>query len=179
MVKRLIGHQYNYGRLYNRTCIANIVARVCARHPYPIDDNSDEEEDDGYNYRLSDCIVDWSSDKWEKIITQFESLRQGLLRNDAARLVLPAEFGDEDKEEEEEEDDEAPAQDDSVNPLLESSKEFGDNYTALLDLMKFHMCLSHIRSPQFEDMMKKGSDGDEKKAGSPVFISHDDTVALK
>ena len=74
MITRLIGHQYPYGRLYNRTCIANITARVCARHPYSVDDELDA--DDGYNCQLVDCLIDFPPDKWAKIIKQLEDLKE-------------------------------------------------------------------------------------------------------
>ncbi len=170
MMRRLIGNQYPYGRLYNRTLIANIIARVCARHPYSVDDVSDA--DDGYNCQLIDCLVDINPQKWKKIIVQLEELRTSLLRKDASLLVLPVELSDD--HDVEDSDDEPFWGDDSVNPLLASSKEFTDFYNKILDSMKFHMCLSHIRLP-LEDAMQKGSFTDEEA----VVIPHDDIVAFE
>ena len=167
---RLIGHQFPYGRLYNHTCIANIIARVCARHPYSVDDVS--HADDGYNCQLADCLLDFQPEKWKKIIMQFEDLRKSLLRNDATFIVLPGEMNDEDEDDPTEDD--APSSDDSVNPLLKSSEEFTHTFNKVLDSMKFHMCLSHIQ-PQFENAMQKGSFSDEEA----VVIPHDNIVAFE
>lgn len=176
IVKRLIGHQYPYGRLYNRTFIANVTARICARQPYSNDDASDE--DDNHKCQLEDCLVDFTPEKWKKVIEQFESLRESLLRKDAALLVLQYYDGDEDSDKME---DEVPSCDESVNPLLESSKEFTQSYNKVLDWMKFHMCLSHIQ-PQFEKALQKGSLSEQKGAFADkeaVVISNDDILAFE
>lgn len=169
MVKRLIGHQFPYGRLYNRTFIANVAARVCARQPYSNDDAFDA--DDVHKFQLGDCLVDFTPDKWKKVMTQFEDLRNSLLRKDAALMVLQLCDDDEDAGDTE---DEVPSFDDSVNPLLESSKEFTQSYDEVLDLMKFHMCLSHIQ-PQFEEVLQNGSSADKEA----VVIPNDDIMAFE
>lgn len=172
MVKRLIGHQYPYGRLFNRTCIANMIARICARQPYSVNDDSDV--DDRYNFQLSDCLVDWAPDKWKTVIVQFENLRESLLRKDAALIVLPGEVSLDDDDKEKEDEEPPPMEDDDVNPSLASAMEFVDSYSNLLNLMEFHMCLSHIQ-PQFENAIQKGSFAVEEA----VVIPHEDIVAFE
>ena len=168
---RLIGNQYAYGRLYNRTCIANITARVCARHAYPVDDASDA--DNGYNYRLQDYLVDFSPEKWKKIIAQFKDLRESFLRNDASLLVLPEELTDGDSESGAES--EVPFDDDSENQTLASLDEFTNKYDEILDAMKFHMCLSHTALQKVLFSGHTGSSTDEEAAVIPL----DDILAFE
>ena len=178
MVTRVIGHQFPYGRLYNNTCMANIVARVCARQPYSNDDAPDA---DGYYLHLVDCLVDLPAEKWKKVISQFEELRNSLLRQDAALLVLPEELCDEDYNNGGDTQDELPPENDSVNPSLESAKEFTQTYDNVLQSLKFHMCLSHIR-PQFEKALQTGSFSEQKESladEESVVISYDDIMAFE
>lgn len=172
MIRRLIGHQYDYGRLYNRTCIANIVARVCGRHAYVVPDKEMEQGDQSYH--LVDCLVDCSPEKWKKVILQFQYLRESLLRKDATLIVLPCELDDDEEGEEEmKETEDIPKDDDEINEELESHADFTKGYTKLMDLIKFHTCLSHLQ-PQLETALEKGSEGAES-----VVIPHDDIVAFE
>ncbi len=146
--------------------MANIVARVCARQPY----SNDDPNADGYYLHLVDCLVDLPAEKWKKIITQFEELRNSLLRRDAALLVLPDEVYD-DSNNRGGTQDELPTESESVNPSLESSQEFTQTYDKVLQSLKFHMCLSHIR-PQFEKALRTSDD-------EAVVMSHDDIMAFE
>lgn len=164
---RLIGHQYDYGRLYNRTIVANVVGRMCGRHAYAIPD--DEE---GFDHTMKDCLVDFTPDKWEKVLKQVEYLRSQLLRNDASIVVLPGECQDEDADDEDEE--HVPDEDMGVNRRLEANAAFSRDYDKILGLMKFHQCLSHLQ-PRLEDAIQNGS----AKGTESVVIPHDDIVAFK
>jgi hypothetical protein len=169
MIMRLIGYQYPYGRLYNRTCIANIVSRVNARHPYVI---PDEIERDDY---LVDCLVDLSPDKWQRIIRQLENLRATMLRTDASLVVLPSELDDNNKPVEDREGEvPLPEEDDSINEALESHADFNANYEKLMDLLKFHLCLSHLQ-PQLHMAIQASS----IVGAESVVIPHDNIIAFE
>jgi len=167
MIHRLIGHQYDYGRLYNRTCVANLVARVCGRYAYLMPDEEIEEGDQSYN--LVDCLVDFTSDKWSKVIVQFEHLRESMLRNDASLIVLPSKLDDENGDGDSEE--LLPEGDEEINEELASHAYFSEGYTKMLDWLKFHTCLSHLQ-PQLETAIQKGSSAES------VVIPHDNIVAF-
>jgi len=164
MLHRLIGHQYDYGRLYNHTCISNIVARVCGRHAYVI---PDEVEEGGKLYQLADCLVDFTPDKWKTVIGQFQRLRESMLRNDASLIVLPSKL-DDDNERLGDADETLPESDDEINEELESHTDFSKKYIKMLDLMKFHMCLSHLQ-PQLETAIQ---------GAESVVIPHDNIIAF-
>jgi hypothetical protein len=142
MVNRLLGYQLAYGCLYNRTCVANIISRVCARHPYEVPDEIEGK------WQLADRLVDISPRKWKMIADQFEKLRTDMLRNDAALVVLPSEMKDDDEklsDSHEEGEEPLPEEDDSVNEALESHADFNANYEMMMDRVKFHHCLSHLQ----------------------------------
>ena len=172
MIRRLIGFQYPYGRLYNRTCIANIVSRVCARHPYEIPD-----EIELWDERLVDCLVDLTSFKWQSILDQFQGLRDSMLRNDAALVVLPSELDDDDTIDEglRAGEELLPEQDDSANETLESHTDFYVNYDEMLNRVKFHMCLSHLQ-PMLHTAIRKSSIAGGSES---VVIPHGNIVAFE
>ena len=179
MIHRLIGHQYDYGRLYNRTCIANLVARICGRYPYTVPDEIDEQEGDR-TYHLVDCLVHFTPDKWKKVMDQFVSLRESLLRNDACLIVLPAELENDHhgqrpkNEDEKEEEGLLPEANDNVNEALENHADFTKGYQRMMDLIKFHTCLSHLQ-PDFEDAIQKGEDTGTES----VSIPYENIVAFE
>ena len=147
MMQRLIRSQHDYGRLYNRTIITNIVARVCGRHPYAIPDDVEE----GAPARHYDgCLVDFDAARWDLIRRQLQQLRDCLLRRDAAWTVLPfprelegagAREGEDDDRDEEA----APEPDDEIDEALASHVDFTESYAAVSNLIKFHFCLSHLQ----------------------------------
>jgi hypothetical protein len=172
MIRRLIGFQYPYGRLYNRTCIVNIVSRVCARYPYEVPD-----EIESWDERLVDCLVELNPVKWQRLIDQFQQLRDSMLRNDAALVVLPSELDDDDElvEGHREGEEPCPEEDDGVNEALESHANFNANYVKMMDWLKFHLCLSHLQ-PMLHTAIRKSSivGGSES-----VVIPHDNIVAFE
>eukprot|EP00584_Thalassiosira_punctigera_P026716 CAMPEP_0172578686 /NCGR_PEP_ID=MMETSP1067-20121228/138862_1 /TAXON_ID=265564 ORGANISM="Thalassiosira punctigera, Strain Tpunct2005C2" /NCGR_SAMPLE_ID=MMETSP1067 /ASSEMBLY_ACC=CAM_ASM_000444 /LENGTH=155 /DNA_ID=CAMNT_0013371385 /DNA_START=189 /DNA_END=653 /DNA_ORIENTATION=+ len=89
IVRRLITYEYNFGRMYNRTCITNIVSRVCGRHAYAMPDEVDARFQP---HQLRDCLVDFTPRKWKTTIFQFGKLRESLLRNDASLIILPSQI---------------------------------------------------------------------------------------
>lgn len=165
LIDRLIRDQSPYGRLYNFTCIANIVARVCARHPYEIPD-----EPSMYDNQLTDCLVDFQPDKWLKVINQFLDLRESLLRNDATLLVLPCEYDANNKPLNEQL---PPDEDDNINEHLECIVDFNTNYDNMLDRMKFHLCMSHLQ-PQLHNAIQRSS----INGAESVVIPHDNIIAF-
>lgn len=176
MMRRLIGHQYDYGRLYNRTCIANIVARVCGRRAYGSnhdDDHTSTEEGD--NYKLAEQLIDFAPSKWKKVIHQFTHLRDSLVRNDASLIVLPGEITEDDGGAGDGDNDEfIPQNDDGVNEAVASRQEFSKEYARMLDCMKFHACLSFIQ-PRLDKAIQSGSiEGVES-----VAIPHEDIIAFE
>lgn len=162
MVERLIGKQYDHGRLYNRTIIANVVGRICGRHAYADPDEVPQDDDQ----TPSDCLIDFTPTKWKKSIDQFESLRESLIQNDASMIILPSKV-DENGEED------LPEGDGGINEAHESHPDFSKEYDKMLDRMKFHMCLSHVR-PQLETAIQK----DSMESADSVVIPHDDIVAF-
>lgn len=171
MINRLIGHQYDYGRLYNRTFTANIVARVCGRHAYAQQSNEEEKGQVGnQSYFLTDCLVDFSPQKWKKVMVQFENLRENLLRKDASLLVLPAELNDDNEALEEL----LPTGDESINTMLESHADFSRGYEEVLTLMKFHTCLSHLQ-PQLETSIQSAT----TRGAEPVVIPRANILAFE
>ncbi|KAL9180091.1 hypothetical protein ACHAXT_008061 [Thalassiosira profunda] len=150
MIRRLIGEQYDYGRLYNRTCIANLVARLCGRHAYRIP--SQVEEGDK-SYHLADCLVEFTPKKWKNVMDQFQRLRGSMLRNDAAVVVYPSELGEDD--EEVDDDYTPPETDEEIDEVLASHDDFSKWYNKMLDMMRFHACMSHLQ-PQLEGALQEG-----------------------
>ena len=172
MIRRLIGHQYDYGRLYNRTCIANIVARVCGRHPYSIPDEIDQGD---ASYSLVDCLIDFTPDKWKKVIGQWYFLRESMVRNDASLIVLPSQIEDDEGTKSNDDDEELiPEGDEGVNEAVETHADFTKGYAKILDLMKFHYCLRHLQ-PQFEAAIQNG----DIEGVVSLIIPHDDIVAFE
>ena len=167
MLNRLIGHQYDCGRLYNYTCISNIVARVCGRHAYVM---PDEFEEGDKPYQLADCLVDFPPGRWEMLIVQFERLRESMLRNDASLIVLPGKLDDDSERSGDDDADETlPEGDDEINEELESHIDFSKKYMQMLDLMKFHTCLSHLQ-PHLETAIE---------GAESVVIPHDNIIAFE
>lgn len=148
--------------------IANIIARVCGRHAYVIPDS--EEQDDA-THRLEDCLVDFSPKRWQKVMIQFESLRESLVRNDAMDIILPTKYvnGKERSAEEEVTFDE----DDRADEELDTHDEFTKRYENMKDLMHFHTCLSHLQ-PQMATAIQKGS----REGAESVVIPHENIVAF-
>jgi hypothetical protein len=147
--------------------IANIIARVFARHPYVIPDEIEREG------QLADCLVDLSPDKWSKIADQFKSLRESMLRNDAALLVLPFELDNKDKTVDHPEE-MIPEEDDSINEALESHVDFEANYEVMMDRVKFHQCLSHLQ-PQLATAIRSS----RIVGAESVVIPHDNIIAFE
>ena len=173
MIYRLIGSQYDYGRLYNRTIISNVVARVCGRHAYTTDDD-EGEGGERTTYKLADCLVDFTPKKWKKVIDQLECLRESLLRNDAALIVLPAQLEDEHGNRDDDDDEIIPEADESVNEELEARDEFTREYDKMVGLMQFHLCLSHLQ-PHLDTAIQKGS----IEGAESVVIPHDNIIAFE
>ena len=175
MIHRLIGNQYDYGRLYNRTCVANLVARVGGRHSYVVPDQIEVQEGD-QSCHLVDCLVHFTPDKWKKIMDQFADLRESLLRNDACLIVLPTELDGRSKNDDDEEDQEGliPEENDSVNETLEKHADFTKGYHRMMDLIKFHTCLSHLQ-PDFETAIQNGDDA----GAESIAIPYDNIVAFE
>lgn len=175
MINRLIGHQYDYGRLYNRTCTANIIARVCGRYAYSSED-SEQFVIGNQTYFIPECLVEFTPPKWERIIAQFENLRGNLLRNDASLTVPPAELDDNN---EALEDDQLPIpeNDDSVNMEMDCHDDFAKGYENVLDLLKFHTCLSHLQ-PQLDTAVQSSGMGGGGGAES-VVIPRESIVAFE
>ncbi len=176
MIKRLIGHQYDFGRLYNRTCTANIVARVCGRHAYS-NEVSEQVVIGSQSYFIPECLVDFTPPKWKKVIAQFVNLRENLLRNDASLTVLPAELDDEN----EALDDiqlPVPKGDESINMELGCHVDFSKGYESVLDLMKFHTCLSHLQ-PQFETAIQSGMSAGGGGRSESVVIPRENIIAFE
>lgn len=172
MIGRLIGEQYDYGRLYNRTCVANMVARLCGRHAYQVPSDGSEVRGDKSSYHLRDCLVEFTPRKWEKVIDQFQELRTSLLRTDATFMVLPSELetkGGKDGEDEYMQ----PESDDGMDEVMESHDDFSKWYNKMLDMMRFHACVSHLQ-PQLEGALQESEEG-----GESVVISRDDIVAFE
>lgn len=175
MINRLIGHQYDFGRLYNRTCSANIVARVCARHAYNCEEN--EHLVGNQSYYISECLVDFDPKKWKKVIAQFVNLRENLLRNDASLTVLPSELNDEN---------EAleggqlpiPDADESINMALGCHVDFSKGYESVLNLMKFHTCLSHLQ-PQLETAIQSGTTACGGGIAESVVIPRENIISFE
>mmetsp|Transcript_32037 Transcript_32037/g.64338 ORF Transcript_32037/g.64338 Transcript_32037/m.64338 type:complete len:616 (-) Transcript_32037:223-2070(-) len=138
---RLIGAQYDWGRLYNRSTIANMVGRVNARYAYELP--SDENIYGGPAFKLQDCLVDLTPDKWAKLIGQFEAVRNSLLRRDASAIVLPSEIDINGEEVEEE--DSSPGNDPTIDDKFANRIEFNEDFENMMDTLKFNMCLSHIQ----------------------------------
>jgi len=151
MINRLIGKQYDFGRLYNYSNLANMVGRICGRHAYH---NQKQDEED--EYQLQDHLIDFSHEKWEKVIKQFEASRNNLIRRDAAVTVLPTEI-EEISGADEEDEDLIPSSNDEINPELESSGVFNESFSQMKDWIKFHACLSYIQ-PQFDNAIQNGTD---------------------
>eukprot|EP00578_Thalassiosira_sp_NH16_P007264 CAMPEP_0181126696 /NCGR_PEP_ID=MMETSP1071-20121207/27779_1 /TAXON_ID=35127 /ORGANISM="Thalassiosira sp., Strain NH16" /LENGTH=582 /DNA_ID=CAMNT_0023212339 /DNA_START=166 /DNA_END=1914 /DNA_ORIENTATION=- len=172
LIRRLIQHQYDYGRLFNRTCVANMVARVCARHAYEV---PEETEGNGKSCIILDCLVDFPANKWKKVIVQFECLRGSMLRNDASLIVLPSKITDDKKGRSggDESEELTPEPDEEVNEELESRTVFSKGYTKMLEWMKFLACLSHLQ-PQLERAIQKGS----IEGAESVVIPHDNIIAF-
>lgn len=170
MITRLIGQQMDYGRLYNRTCMANIVSRITGRYPYEVP--VEEMEEDDQAYQMEGCLVDFTPDKWKKCICMFENLREGMVRNDAALIVLPSQFVNADDRQVDDSD--IPDADDNVNEAVNKHVDFQKGYKKLMDLMKFHACLSHLQ-PHFEKAIQKGS----AEGVESVVIPHDNIVAFE
>lgn len=176
MIKRLIGHQYDFGRLYNRTCTANIVARVCGRHAY-----SNEEDEPivigNQSFFIPECLVDFNPPKWKKVIAQFANLRENLLRNDASLTVLPAELDDEN---EALDDDQLaiPKGDESINMDLGCHTDFSKEYENVLNLMRFHLCLSHLQ-PQLETAIQSGTKTSGGGGVESVVIPRESIIAFE
>lgn len=174
MIERLIGHQLDYGRLFNRTSIANIISRIGGRHAYAVPD--DEMEDDSYQ-PLPDCLVDFPPKKWNRVLDKFEELRDSLIKMDATFIVLPSEL-ESAKGSDEYDDDDWPEPNDEINEeLVDSHDEFTRGYDKMMDWIKFHACLSHLQ-PQFEMAIQKGSTGDGA-AEESVVIPHDNILAFE
>ncbi|KAL7551416.1 hypothetical protein ACHAWF_017653 [Thalassiosira exigua] len=172
IIRRLIGHQYDYGRLYNRTCIANIVSRLCGRHAYV----KPKKVAEGYRpHQLLECLVDTTAEKWKKIMVQFELLRESMLQNDAALFVLPAELDDDDGNGRSGSDSEEfpPEEDDEVNEERASHIAFTEGYENMMALMKFHTCLSHLQ-PYLETAIQTGS----ASGAESVVIPRENIIAF-
>ena len=149
--------------------IANMIARVCGRHAYVIPDS---ERHDDANHRLEDCLVDFSPKRWQKVMVQFESLRESLVRNDAMDIILPTKNvnGKEGSADEEDAFDE----DDRADEELDTHDEFTKRYENMKDLIKFHTCLSHLQ-PQMATAIQKGTRG----GAESVVIPHENIVAFE
>jgi hypothetical protein len=123
-----------------------------------------------YDYQLTDCLVDFHPDKWMKVITQFQDLRESLLRNDATLLVLPCEYDANDQPMNEQL---PPDKDDSINEQLECIVNFNTNYDNLMDSMKFLLCMSHLQ-PQLHNAIQRSS----INGAESVVIPHDNIIAF-
>ena len=169
----MIGRQYDYGRLYNRICIANIAARVCGCHAYEPNPNDVDKNDHSVTH--INYLVDFTPEKWNKIIIQFQSLRGNLLRNDASLIVLPAQTLDESQDVAEVDPDELiPESDDRIDQKLEYHHDFSKEYDKMLESMKFHLCLSYIQ-PQLEKEFQKRS----IDCAESIVISHEKIIAFE
>ena len=168
MIARLIGHQYDYGRLFNRTRLANIIARVCGRYPYP--GLASPLGVDGMAYVVPDPLVSMTPDRWSVCLGQFADLRDGLVRNDAALIVLPSEIEPKDGGS----DEVIPEGDDRPNPLLAGKRVFGAEYETLLDRMRFHAALSNLQ-PHFHRAMA----GDGRGRDDTVAVPRDGIAAFE
>mmetsp|Transcript_27390 Transcript_27390/g.58866 ORF Transcript_27390/g.58866 Transcript_27390/m.58866 type:complete len:568 (+) Transcript_27390:108-1811(+) len=168
MIRRLIMHQYGYGRLYIRTCIANIVFRICGVHAYKIPRDADGDDQ-------VERLVDLSPAKWEKNIVRFEALRKIMLRNDATLVILPSRLQlDDDGNKVSagdcgDDEDEIPLEDDEINEALESHDDFSLGYVDVMNHMKFHTCLGHLQ-PQLETAIH----GEES-----AVIPHENIIAFE
>eukprot|EP00804_Cyclotella_cryptica_P009519 CCRYP_006247-RA/>CCRYP_006247-RA protein AED:0.03 eAED:0.03 QI:441/1/1/1/0.5/0.66/3/112/508 len=154
MVHRLIGKQYDFGRLYNYTSLANSVARICGRRAYYTTNGN--EEDNAFAPQLHDRLIDFDPEKWQKVMNQFVGLRESLIRRDASFIVLPTEIDDV-QGADEEDPDMYPDEDDEVDPERESMDAFSVFYIQVKDLIKFHTCLSCVQ-PQLDNAIRKGTD---------------------
>eukprot|EP00581_Thalassiosira_minuscula_P013882 CAMPEP_0183736140 /NCGR_PEP_ID=MMETSP0737-20130205/48588_1 /TAXON_ID=385413 /ORGANISM="Thalassiosira miniscula, Strain CCMP1093" /LENGTH=559 /DNA_ID=CAMNT_0025970073 /DNA_START=81 /DNA_END=1761 /DNA_ORIENTATION=+ len=161
LIDKLIGAQYGYGRLYNRTCIANMVSRICARYAYEMPDEI-EESYESCQKQLEGCLIDYTPHRWDLLVYQFESLRESMLRNDATLTVLPSLGKNEELEG-------LPEDDESMNEALESHADFTKGYKKILNLMKFHACLSHLQ-PYLENAIR----GEES-----VVIPNENIIAFE
>lgn len=149
MIHRLIGTQYEYGRLYNYSTLANLVARVCARRAYHGDDENE--------IQLTDRLIDLDVPKWEKIIKQLTDVRDSLLRKDASLTLLPTEIAGTPGADVSDDEDWLPSANDEVNEELETSEAFSESFLQMKDWLKFHACLSCIQ-PQFHNALNNGTD---------------------
>lgn len=161
MINRLIGHQYDYGRLFNRTKLANLIARICGRYPYPGTSHVQHGILSDLAYVVPDPLVTLTSDRWSVALGQFVDLRDSLIRNDAALIVLPSEIDPKG----EGPDEVIPEGDDGTNPKLAGRKMFVAEYEKLLERMKFHTVLANLQ-PFFYQAMADDAEG------------RDDTVAV-
>ena len=91
-----------------------------------------------------------------------------MLRNDASLIVLPSKL-DDDNERLGDADETLPEDDDEINKELESHIDFSTKYIEMLDLMKFHACLSHLQ-PQLETAIQ---------GAESVVIPHDNIIAFE
>lgn len=154
MIHRLIGTQYEYGRLYNYSTLANIIARVCGRYAYHGDG------DEGDEIQLTDYLIDFDLPRWEKVINQLDRVRDSLIRKDASFTLLPTEIVDvpgADADNEEVIPSWIPEANDEINEEMESSEAFSELFLEMRDWIKFHACLSCVQ-PQFQNALKNGTD---------------------
>ena len=153
MVHRLIGKQYDFGRLYNYTSLANSAARICGRQAYYNMDG--KEETNTCTPQLPDRLIDFDPEKWGKVMKQFIGLRESLIRRDASFIILPTEI-DAIQGADEEDPDMYPDEDDEVDPERESLDAFSGSYIQVKNLINFHSCLSCVQ-PQFDNAIRKGT----------------------
>ena len=127
------------------------------------------------SYSLVDCLIDFTPDKWKKVIGQWEFLRESMVRNDASLIVLPSQIEDDEGTKSNDDEDELiPEGDEDVNEAMDSHADFTRGYAKILDLMKFHACLSHLQ-PQFESAIQNG----DTEGVESVVIPHDNIVAFE
>lgn len=174
MIERLIGHQFDYGRSFNRTIVANLITRIGGRYAYAVPDDELEHED-YQSAPYEDCLVDFTPQKWNRVLVKFEQARDSLIRIDATFIVLPSELVDAKGSDEYDEDDKPQLNDEINEKLVESHDEFTKGYDKMRDWIKFHACLSHLQ-PQFEMAIQKGSvDGAEES----VVIPHENIIEFE
>ena len=149
MIHRLIGKQYEFGRLYNYTQLANMAARVCARYAY----DGDEHHED--KFQIYGPLIGFDPQRWETVIEQFVSMRDSLVRKDASVCCFPTEIQEEVGATEEDEN-MIPDEDDEVDEEKASNDAFSESFDQMKDWIKFHACLSHIQ-PHFENAMQEGT----------------------
>ena len=149
MIHRLIGQQYEYGRCYNYTTVANMCARICGRYAYYKEGQDDSIE-------LNGRLIDFESEKWIQVMNQFVKLRGSLIRKDASITVLPTEIEGILGADEEDED-LIPDENDEIDNAVESSDAFSESFEQMRSWLKFHACMSNIQ-PQFDNALQGGTD---------------------